>query len=852
MAGTPTARNVSDFLWDWADNDDWKKMLVNLVVAKGGNLSDEERQTVYERLLFSCGFLKDLKGESIELTRPTYTPSDKKVVLKKLSEVTGVNKLSKDQELSFAKNLTVIYGENGAGKTGYSRILKSLGYSFDANKAILHNIFENPEALSAKIQYTVDDSEKSLIWSENLNNHDLKNLSVFNNDCVKISLVDRKLLVSPMGFHLFDIVNQELSFLKDLVDADLIKYPTDVPFIDIFNDGTPQKHFLNSASASSSKKVLGELSLWNDEYAKKLEELEKELQGLNRELMQSKISSLNLEITSLNSINSEIVHLQQVINSTELSKLQKLIVEIEALEKAETGSLKEIAETNGIELYTSKKFTDFISAADEYIKLLNVDNYPNNTDDRCVYCNQKFNDEQSKSLIQAYSDLLNNTTKDTLEKKLKEYDVYIKQITSLKNNLNFLLPIFGRNEDETIKQPQELDDLNLFVSAYKELPINRDNLKVYKISFSFDKVLKLINQTKSKKEEEINLLNEQVENVIPRERTLKQLIAEHIDRKALFDRKEQVVTIIDNFTKVKELNKCRSKLGTNTLSRKTSDAREELIADNFATTFSNELKSLRKSNIDISLDFGTSKGKSKVSQAMQNGFGLLEVLSEGEQKAIALSEFLTEIQLESSSSPIVFDDPVNSLDHYIIDDVAKRLIKLSVDRQVVIFTHSILLYYSLLSQQKIDTYKSLEVNNYYIKSERAVSGIITDSEEKNSLRNYKGRINALLNNSPKDLPEGDIAGQCYSLLRSKIELFVEQFVLKETVGRYKKNISLDRFVSIDGQLIDKHKQELNDVYDRCCRYTPAHSSPLEAMVEPKIEEFKQDYKIIEELIKVFQ
>src|SRR6185295_6568329 len=36
----------------------------------------------------------------------------------------GVNALAEDQTLKFGLGLTVVYGDNGAGKTGYIRILK--------------------------------------------------------------------------------------------------------------------------------------------------------------------------------------------------------------------------------------------------------------------------------------------------------------------------------------------------------------------------------------------------------------------------------------------------------------------------------------------------------------------------------------------------------------------------------------------------------------------------------------------------------------------------------------------------------------------------------------------------------
>ena len=46
--------------------------------------------------------------------------------LGELTKVAGVNALTQGQSLAFHSNLTVLYGENGAGKTGYSRVLKRL------------------------------------------------------------------------------------------------------------------------------------------------------------------------------------------------------------------------------------------------------------------------------------------------------------------------------------------------------------------------------------------------------------------------------------------------------------------------------------------------------------------------------------------------------------------------------------------------------------------------------------------------------------------------------------------------------------------------------------------------------
>jgi len=95
-----------------------------------------------------------------------------------LSNITGVNKLAKNQELTFSKNITIIYGENGTGKTGYVRILRNVGFSYAKNDTIYHNIYGVSEAKSASIKYYSDGKEKTFEWNGANSNDELQNISV--------------------------------------------------------------------------------------------------------------------------------------------------------------------------------------------------------------------------------------------------------------------------------------------------------------------------------------------------------------------------------------------------------------------------------------------------------------------------------------------------------------------------------------------------------------------------------------------------------------------------------------------------------------------------------------------------
>ena len=148
---TATRRELVDFLWEWANNyGDWSKLLVNLIVQKEDMLTISERNNVFDYFLQLIGLKTGLP--SLTISKPIFTPTTKQIRITSLSEVKGVNKLAENQTINFGENLTLIYGENGTGKTGYGRILKSLGFSYESNNIIYADIDNSKVPQTAIIQ----------------------------------------------------------------------------------------------------------------------------------------------------------------------------------------------------------------------------------------------------------------------------------------------------------------------------------------------------------------------------------------------------------------------------------------------------------------------------------------------------------------------------------------------------------------------------------------------------------------------------------------------------------------------------------------------------------------------------
>ena len=845
---TPNKKAIVDFLWDWTtDLGNWSKLLVSKIVQTETPLSQADRDEVFSYFLQSIKLQTGLPD--LTIAKPTYTPTSDLIELDSLSAIKGVNSLAKDQTLNFSKNLTVIYGENGTGKTGYSRILKNLGFSYDKSNSIISNIYEAAEPQSATINYEINGVAKSFLWDGSNSDAELANISVFNNNCVKLSISNRDLIVSPMGFHLFQLVSDELNNLNELLKAKSDSHSTKLLWLENMTEESPQYNFISTLSATSTKQRLAELSEFTSTHQESLTAKEKELSNLSIALLQKEIQAMIYQTQELNNVIGKVEKAQKILNPTSWLRLIELNKEIAELENKTTTGIKEVADDRGIGFYDTAEFNSFIQAAESYIKIIDNLDYPEDGD-VCVYCQQPLG-PSAKELLQSYRKLLNDKTQDNLKVSRQEKIALIETITQVETNLTFHHSTFGTDENEVVIQPKQIVDYNKGLDELKTVFITDAYEEDSDFTFDYQVVLDFLIKKRTEITKTLTLKNETLSNIATKETTLKKEISELKDRKLLSTKKSEVELAIANHKIIKTLKSKAANFNTTAISRKTTSARDELVQQNFQDIFQEELRSLRKSNIKIDLNLKTSKGDSKVVQTMSS-HALADILSEGEQKAIALAEFLTELQLDNTKAPVIFDDPVNSLDHKIIDQVVKRLIELSKTRQVVVFSHSILLLNSFIQQSKLDYQKqAVDFIFHSVKVNFGTTGILDEVEEINSYKYYKTKLNNILNTKSDGHDEATLAAEGYGHLRSAIEVSVENDLLKNTITRYGKGVSFPSFLRMNGSRIDESKSPLNDIYEKCCVSIAGHSSPEQIHSTPSISELKIDFKEFEDIRKEY-
>lgn len=118
---------------------------------------------------------------------------------------------------------------------------------------------------------------------------------------------------------------------------------------------------------------------------------------------------------------------------------------------------------------------------------------------------------------------------------------------------------------------------------------------------------------------------------------------------------------------------------TRAVTGKTTELYEAHVTEKLRSAFVQKLAALGLGGLDVVLETTGQKGarmqQLKLRTAPQHARAKVsEVLSEGEQRVIAMVLFLAEVGIEPGRSGLIFDDPVSSLDHVRRERIAERLV----------------------------------------------------------------------------------------------------------------------------------------------------------------------------------
>ena len=356
----------------WAnDQDGWCRTIADDVLRSKVQPSDLDIDR-YLKLLLSEKKLSEEtfhpvpKIEEKQLTANPLEP----VRLDSLKVGDGVNALKPGTQIDFAPGVTVIFGENGSGKSGFVRVLKRAAGVRTAEE-ILHNVRgDKRPSPTATFTLTVANVPLTVQWTNGFGIAPLNRVGIFDLRGARLHVEDDLTYVyTPGELTLFPLVQGAVERLRTALDA-AITARTPGPNVILAS-------FIRSCSIYTIIETLGAATDLDEikGYAVLPEHIDLTIESLAMEIDALKSTSIQSELKRSRDRLAVIKALKVAIEAAQLFDIPTFIARVNTRDGAsrrsdEAGS--KAFETTGIPGVLALEWRQFIQAGEEYLKKISL------------------------------------------------------------------------------------------------------------------------------------------------------------------------------------------------------------------------------------------------------------------------------------------------------------------------------------------------------------------------------------------------------------------------------------------------------------------------------------------------
>ena len=851
MGVVQSARSPQGILVRWANKQaPWARFLVTDVLEQQGPVENDVIEKSFEALLRANGLRDDAASVEVPMLADD-APSaveDASMTLDRLRDVVGVNALAADQTIEFDRKLTILFGQNGSGKTGYARIIKRA-----AGARSLEDILGNVASGAATpkpgacFDLTVDGNSQTVDWSNDKGLAPLNQIRVFDSQTATLHVDDNlEYIFTPAELARFTDVNDAIVAVQQRVTSEkAARQKASCLPANPFTAGTRVHDLVQDLGSETSFAELKDLAKLQDDSEESLQKMRAEYASLASGADDTQRVGLQRQLDDL-------TDLRAILSALELfdaAGYNESLARVAEARTAVTELRTTLFDADHLAGEPDDVWQDFIEAGHTYAEHLGIAQYPRD-DDVCLYCRQPL-ETGALSLLRRYGKFLTGATQAQLQAQIKTLEDRIPALTSEQvQSSQSALSNVEDDSDPRLVAVRLLADAEAALQHIK----NRQACTHLNLAQRSGDLKSPIQELHDRLTSEKQVLAEKQKNQGQLLPDLQRKIRDLEDRIKLSTHLDQIKDCVANAKAAQRLDELDQEISTrvrNSLTREAKRASQELANQDFQLRFDEECAALDAP--DVSLNF---QGRQGSAQRRKRVFDHRpsEILSEGEQKVLALADFLAESRMHNSKHPIIFDDPVSSLDSRRLERVADRLAQLAEEHQVIVFTHNIMFAAELLSHRQSKGKRTLFME---VRDSGTENGIVAPNAEPrlDTPPNLAKRVeNAISKASQADpsLQDAQIA-HAYALMRSWCEAFAEQELLGNVSQRYRANIMMTRLDKIKVERLSDAIPILSAAFERFSRYMTGHSHPHEQQgVSRTITELKQDWDELKKMRDQYQ
>jgi energy-coupling factor transporter ATP-binding protein EcfA2 len=755
------------------------------------------------------------------------------VKLLSIDDVRNVNIIKSGQTQPFAESgVTVVYGDNGSGKSGYSRILKLACQARDKDERILPNVFATvPTGTpTATLKIKQDATPKDITWTQGTAPDPvLTNITVFDGRCARVITDDRnEIAYLPYGADVFQKMAETMLRVKADLEAEITEL---VPVQDsAVVAGTPSAIFLESLSETTKDADIQSATTWTPQDHLELTSQEELARTSDSTKATQEVARLEKVKGRVNNAASTASGLVAACADLTNEAISKLLAELNAAQLAHAAAVAErqtpeplpgVASTNQWEILykAAKRYSEEVAYPGEP--------FPKTSDALCVLCQQPLGPE-AVARFARFKKYMEDVTSTVLAASRDA-------LNSLREKVEDLAPLSGAALESICDELTTLDvkaaeafrTCHAGISARKvaALALLKEGEPPEKVALlppwpaSAEAPLQVVAQTLTQKAANITNAAKPEEY-----KKLVANIAQLKSRNALSARKTDISSFVVKARRNADLRRAAATLRTQEITRHGTTLIRKNLTPDLITAFKTELKALGETRVPISVKPSGAAGEKTAHEMLLEGAKALggtrmsQVLSEGEARVIAIAGFLAELKLAPHANAIVLDDPVSSLDHVFTRNIAARLAQEGLKRQVIIFTHNIAFLMELEDAcealAKAGTPVAVAVHT--LRRAGKSAGITTDGAPWHAMK-VKQRAQYLeeLVHKIKPLhqdntPEyNEQAARVYGLLREAWESCVEDDLFYNVVCRYRNGVQTRKLIEVAIEDSDIHQIDLH-------------------------------------------